>query len=75
MTPTLALTRDGAVRHWFADYTEAERAADLYKGDTQTTQDVYVIEHLQRRNFAVVVGWDDLPGDDYCDFYEIQYTA
>jgi hypothetical protein len=75
MEPTLALTRDGAVRHWFANYAEAERAADLYKGDTQTTEDVYVIEHLQRHTFTVVVGWNDLPKDHYYDWYEIQYTA
>jgi hypothetical protein len=75
MEPTLALTRLGAVRHWYVNYADAERAADQFKGDTQTTQDVYVIEHLRLRTFAVVVGWSDLPGDRYCSDYDIQYTA
>jgi hypothetical protein len=73
--PTLALTREGKLRHWYVDYAEAERAADQYRNDMQPTQDVYVIEHLHRRNFAVVIGWSDMPGDNYCDDYEIRYTA
>jgi hypothetical protein len=73
--PTLALTRSRDVRRWYVDYAEAERAADLYKGDTRTPEGVYVIEHLLFRTFTIVVGINDLPSGIYGDLYEIQYIA